>query len=326
MRHEEYQYLDLLQQILDKGETKENRTGIDTVGIFGTQMRFSLKDQFPILTTKKVYWRGVVEELLWFIRGETDSKLLEAKGVNIWKGNTSREYLDKKGLVNYPEGESGCNYSWNWRHFNGKFEAEQVVPIDGSELGLEDAFEIFDPEKHDPVDMKRRVFKCKTGPNTGVDQLKNVIEKIRTNPNDRRLIVTAWNPLQVDQAALPPCHAFFQFYVCNGKLSCQVYQRSVDVPIGLPFNISSYALLTYIVAKITGLDLGDLIWVGGDTHIYVNQIEGVKKQLKRNPYDFPKLSINENIKNLEDVENSNFEDYKLIGYKSHDAIKLPFAI
>jgi len=325
-RHEEYQYLDLMQRILDTGEVKENRTGVDTVGIFGTQMRFSLKDQFPILTTKKVYWKGVVEELLWFIRGETDSKKLEEKGVNIWKGNTSREYLDKMGLYNYPEGEIGPGYGFQWRNFNGLYEADKIVPFDGLDMGLEDAYEIYHPDEHDPLDMKRRVFKCFTGPNGGIDQLKQVVDKIRTNPNDRRLIVSAWNPRQIEEMALPCCHLLFQFYACNNKLSCQVYQRSVDSFLGLPFNVSSYALLTCLIAKITGLEPNEVIWTGGDTHIYVNHLDAVKEQLKREPYPFPKLIIKKDIKTLEDIEAMSFEDFELVDYEYHPAIKAEMAV
>ena len=193
-------------------------------------------------------------------------------------------------------------------------------------MGLEDAFEYYNPEEHDPVDMIRRVFKQETGPNSGIDQLAQVVEKIRTNPNDRRLIVSAWNPAQIEQMAFPSCHMMYQFYVCNGKLSCQMYQRSVDSCLGLPWNISSYALLTCLIAKITGFEPNEVIWTGGDTHIYVNHIDAVKEQLSREPYSFPKLNIKKDIKTLEDIENMCLEDLELIDYKCHPPIKAEMAV
>lgn len=299
--HEEQQYLDLLKNILDNGVSKGDRTGVGTKSIFGTNMRFSLRDSFPILTTKKVYWKGVVEELLWFIRGETDSKLLEAKGVNIWKGNTSREFLDKKGHK-YPEGEIGPGYGFQWRHFGGFY---QYVSH-------------WHPEQ-------RRIWE-KTGEVGGVDQLQNVVNTLRTNPNDRRMIVTAWNPDTVDDCALPPCHMMFQFYVANGELSCMWTQRSVDSFLGLPFNISSYALLTCLIAKITGLKPGDLIYSGGDTHVYNNHFEQAKEQIAREPFPFPQLIIKKEIATLEDIEAMEFTDFELVNYQSHKTIKADMAV
>lgn len=291
-QHEEFKYINLMENILQNGIEKSDRTGVGTKSIFGTQVKFDLSKSFPILTTKKVFWKGVVEELLWFIRGETDSKKLEEKGVNIWKGNTSREFLDKKGL-GYPEGEIGPGYGFQWRHWNGDYKTTYVNP---------------------------------KWANEGIDQLQKVVDTLKTNPNDRRIIVSAWNPSQLEAMALPPCHLLFQFYVENGTLSCQFYQRSVDSFLGLPFNISSYALLTYLLAKITGLTPGTLTFTGGDTHIYLNHIEQVKEQLSRVPYQFPQLNIKKDVQTLKDLENLSLADLELVGYNSHPAIKATMAV
>lgn len=289
--HEEYKYLHLLERILDEGVVKGDRTGTGTKSIFGTQLSFDLSNSFPVLTTKKVFWKGVVEELLWFIRGETDSKKLEAKGVNIWKGNTSREFLDKKGL-DYPEGEIGPGYGFQWRWWGSNYK---------DSLGV-------------------HKYKC------GINQLGNVINTLKTNPNDRRMIVSAWNVAEIDKMALPPCHLLYQFDVADGKLNCQWYQRSVDSFLGLPFNISSYALLTCLVAKVVGLQPGKLTFAGGDTHIYLNHIEQCKEQISRVPFAFPKLNIKKDIKTLEDIENLSLEDLELVNYKSHATIKADMAV
>jgi thymidylate synthase len=297
--HDEYKYLHLLERILDEGVVKGDRTGTGTKSIFGTQLSFDLSNSFPILTTKKVFWKGVVEELLWFIRGETDSKKLEEKGVKIWVGNTSREFLDKKKLNNYDEGWIGPGYGWQWRwwgadylHYMNREESERQFVY----------------------------------PSGGVDQLANVLNTLKTNPNDRRMIVSAWNVAEIDNMALPPCHLLYQFDVSDGKLNCQWYQRSVDSFLGLPFNITSYALLTCLLAKITGLTPGKLTFAGGDTHIYLNHIEQCKEQISRIPHAFPTLNIKKDIKNLQDIENLSLEDLELINYKSHAAIKADMAV
>ena len=301
--HEECQYLDLMQDILEKGTESDDRTGVGTWSIFGTQMRFDLSKSFPVLTTKRVYWRGVVEELLWFIRGETDSKILEEKKVNIWRDNTTREFLDKRGL-DFPEGEIGPGYGWQMRNFGGTYEMRH---------------------RHEGDFLKgvKHLTKIKDG----IDQLSNVVDQIKNNPNSRRIIMTLWNPKQVDKTALPPCHGIcIQFYVRDGKLSCLMHQRSVDSFLGLPFNISSYSLLTCLLAKLNGLEPGELIWVGGDTHIYKNHINQVKEQLTRIPYEFPQLNIKKELNSLQDIEELNFEDLELIDYKCHPSIKAPMAI
>ena len=298
-QHEEYKYLHLLQKILDEGSVKGDRTGVGTKSIYGTQLKFDLRNSLPVLTTKKVFWKGVVEELLWFIRGQTDSKLLEAKGVKIWTGNTSRAFLDKKGL-RWREGEIGPGYGFQWRHW-GKYYDE--VPA-GTPEGI----------------VHSRVVAG------GVDQFAKVIETLKKNPNDRRMIVSAWNPDQIDMMALPPCHLLYQFDVTDGYLNCQWYQRSVDSFLGLPFNITSYAVLTYIVAKTVGLKPGTLTFAGGDTHLYLNHMDQVKEQLARVPFAFPKLTITKELNSVEDIEKLELADLVLEGYQSHAPIKAEMAV
>jgi len=250
------QYLDVLQDILDNGVDKPNRTGIDTRSVFGRQMRFDLSKGFPLVTTKKVFLKGIIHELIWLLSGNTNIKYLTDNGVKIWN-----EWADENG-------DLGPVYGAQWRNFNGQ----------------------------------------------GIDQIKDVIERLKKDPNDRRMIVTAWNPAQIAQMALPPCHCFFQFYVANGKLSCQLYQRSCDMFLGVPFNIASYSLLTMMVAQVTGLQPGEFVHTLGDAHIYHNHFEQVKEQLSREPFSLPTMRINPNVKNIDDFK---FEDFELIGYKSH---------
>lgn len=292
MNQEEKNYLNLLQQILETGSKREDRTGVGTLGIFGTQLRFSLQDDtIPLLTTKKMFTKGIIEELLFFIRGETDTKKLEEKGVNIWKGNTSRQFLDSRGLKHLPEGSLGKGYGYQWRKF-----------------GAEEAFNTRLPAE------------------AGVDQLAQVFDSIKKDPMGRRHIVTAWNPAQLNEMALPPCHMTFQFYVDNGTLSCQWYQRSVDCFLGLPFNIMSYAVLTRLMAEATGLKAKEVIFVGGDTHIYLNHIDQVKEQLSRDPFVFPKMKINKKLESLKDIESLVHTDFEIVDYKSHPSIKATMAV
>jgi len=295
-------YQELMQEILDDGIQKENRTGIDTISIFGTRIKLNLQDGFPILTTKRVFWRGVVEELLFFLRGETDTKKLEDKGIGIWKNNTSRKFLHANGLL-YPEGEMGPGYGFQWRNFGGRYTTLVWNDDSGHRIISREIDKGFD----------------------GVDQLQQVVDRIQSHPDCRRHIVSAWNPQQLPQMALPPCHLLYQFYVNDSKLSCQWYQRSVDVPLGLPFNIASYALLTHIIAAICGLDVGNLIFIGGDTHIYENQLNGVREQLSREPEPLPTLGISRKIRSLKDAEKLRFEDFELLDYVSHTKIDCPFA-
>lgn len=284
---EEKNYLNLLQTIIDTGSVRQDRTGVGTKSIFGSQLRFSLENNtLPLLTTKKTFFRGIVEELLWFIRGETNSKSLESRGVNIWKGNSSREFLDKRGLSHYAEGEIGPMYGFQWRNFGS-------MRPDGAH---------------------------------GIDQLQNCFNLIKTDPYSRRIMVTAYNPTVSHMCALDPCHLFYQFYVDKGKLSCNFHMRSVDYFLGLPFNVASYAVLTLMMAKATGLQGGELVFTGGDSHVYLNHEAQVLEQISREPYPFPTLKIHKNISSIKDMERMQFEDFELVNYQSHPAIKADMAI
>lgn len=291
--NDEQKYLDLMKSILENGEERDDRTGVGTLGIFGTTLRFSLEENtLPLLTTKKMFTKGIIEELLFFVRGETDTKKLEANGVNIWKGNTSREFLDKRGLSYLPEGSMGKGYGKQWRawgYWEGGYTLQDI---------------------HNP----------------GIDQLSNALHMIKNDPNSRKIIVSAWNVEQLKEMALEPCHCFFQFYVNNGQLSCQWYQRSIDTILGLPFNITSYAILTHMMAKASGLKAKELIFSGGDTHVYKNHIDAAKEQLTRGPYPFPKLNIKKDINSIEDMEKLSFEDFEIVGYQNHSAIKAAMAV
>ena len=289
MESMESQYINLIKHILKNGISKDDRTGIGTLSIFSYNMTFNLRESFPLLTTKKVYWKGVVEELLWFISGSTDSNVLKEKGVRIWEGNSSREFLDSQGLSHYDQGDIGAGYGFQWRHFGAKY------------TNMYDSYE-----------------------GQGVDQLKDVIYKIKNTPDDRRIIMSAWNPTDLDKMALPPCHIFVQFWVDTNKkeLHSQMYQRSCDVGLGVPFNIASYALLTCIIAKLCDLTPGDFHYCMGDTHIYKNHIDAIKLQITRDPYDFPKI----NIKDITDIDNIKFDDIELIDYKYYENIKMNMAV
>jgi len=286
--HDEYQYLDLIKDIIENGNVKGDRTGTGTISKFGAQMRFSLADQFPLLTTKRVFWRGVVEELLWFISGSTDATKLSDKKVHIWDANGSRDFLDKRGLKDREVGDLGPVYGFQWRHFGATY-----------------------------TDMNADY----TG--QGVDQLQQVIDQIRTNPNDRRIIMSAWNPSDLDAMALPPCHCLVQFYVCDGALSCQLYQRSADLGLGVPFNVASYALLTYMIAHVTDLKVGEFIHTLGDAHVYSNHIEPLKIQLERVPKPFPTLNIKRKVENIDDFT---LEDFELCGYAPHPKIAMEMSV
>jgi len=285
------QYLDFVKHILDDGEKKEDRTGTGTISTFGYQMRFDLSKGFPLLTTKKVFLKGIIHELLWFIKGETNIKYLVDNNVKIWNdwpykkytessefnGETMEEFIEKiKNDDSFAQkwGELGPVYGYEWRHFEGK-DAE-----------------------------------C--------DQLSWVINEIKTNPNSRRLIVNSWHAAYVDRMALPPCHMAYQFYVRNGKLSCQLYQRSADAFLGVPFNIASYSLLTMMVAKICGLEPGEFVHTFGDCHIYLDHIDQINLQLSREPKALPKMIIHGDAKNIEDFK---YEDFELVDYDPHPAIK-----
>lgn len=286
--HDEYQYLNLAQRILDVGIWRADRTGVGTLSLFGAQHRWDLRHHFPLLTTKRVFWRGVAEELLWFVRGSTDAKLLQAKDVHIWDENSTRQFLDSRGLTDHAVGDLGPVYGFQWRHFGATYTS-----ADADYTGQ------------------------------GVDQLAQLIETIKTNPTDRRLCMSAWNPAALAQMALPPCHMFAQFYVADGHVSCHMYQRSADLGLGVPFNIASYALLTYMVAHVCGLKPGELIHSMGDAHIYMNHIEPLREQLLREPTAFPTLRIKRAVTEIDQFE---FDDFELLGYNPQARIKMDMAV
>jgi thymidylate synthase len=292
------QYLDLLQYILDNGVKKADRTGTGTISIFGYQMRFNLEEGFPLLTTKKVFLKGIIHELLWFLQGDTNIKYLVDNGVNIWndwpyesyvkemRKDASSEVLTQEQFIEKIKaderfaqqwGSLGPVYGYQWRNFNSQ----------------------------------------------GIDQIQNVIDTIKKTPHSRRIMVVAYNPVQADSMKIPPCHSLFQFYVADGKLSCQLYQRSCDVFLGVPFNIASYALLTIMIAQVTGLKPGEFIWTGGDTHIYLNHLDQVKLQLSRQPKKIPTIKLNPNIT---DIFSFHYEDFTLENYDPHPLIKAPISV
>lgn len=262
------QYLELMQQIIDSGVEKSDRTGVGTKSLFGYQMRFNLNDGYPLVTTKKLHIRSIIYELLWFLRGASNIQYLQENGVRIWN-----EWADENG-------DLGPVYGSQWRSW--------MTP-DGN----------------------------------SIDQISNLISKIKNNPDSRRLIVSAWNVADIEKMALPPCHLLFQFYVVNSTLSCQLYQRSADIFLGVPFNIASYALLTLMVAQVCNLRAGDFVHTFGDVHLYNNHLEQAQTQLKRDPFRLPCMQINPDVDSIFDFE---FEDFKLINYKAHPHIKAEVAV
>ncbi len=280
----EQAYLDLLRLVISEGTEKGDRTGTGTLSHFGAQLRFDLASGFPLLTTKKVHFKSIVYELLWFLSGSTHVDYLQENGVRIWNEWATAEQTAR---FNRPAGDLGPVYGHQWRNY-------------GATKNEEGRYH-----------------------NDGVDQITQVIEQIKTNPNSRRLIVSGWNPGEAEQVALPPCHTLFQFFVAGNKLSCQLYQRSADLFLGVPFNIASYALLTHMVAQVCGLDIGEFIWTGGDCHIYQNHREQVELQLKRDLYTPPTLTLNTEVT---DIFAFNYEDISVNGYESHPAIKAKVAV
>jgi thymidylate synthase len=263
-----HQYHQLMQHVLNQGVQKSDRTGTGTLSVFGYQMRFDLADGFPMVTTKKLHLKSIINELLWFLKGSTNNNWLKERGVSIWNEWAA------------PDGELGPIYGYQWRSWpapNGQH----------------------------------------------IDQISEVVNSIKTNPDSRRLIVSAWNVADIPRMALAPCHAFFQFYVADGKLSCQLYQRSADIFLGVPFNIASYALLTHMVAQQCNLEPGEFIWTGGDCHLYSNHLEQVELQLSRKPFPLPRLVIGRKPASLFDYA---FEDFEIVGYECHPHIKAPVAI
>ncbi|MFK8160981.1 MAG: thymidylate synthase [Lewinella sp.] len=298
-------YLKLLEDILEKGTVKGDRTGTGTRSVFGYQMRFNLADGFPLLTTKKVHWKSIVHELIWFIRGETNIRYLVQNGVRIWNEWPFQHYLEVNGLT-----EKFPKHTDVWKAEMKVFVARIIEDAD---------FAVTYGELGPVYGRQWRNF-------NGVDQLAEVIEAIKTKPDSRRHIVTAWNPADIPEmakAGLPPCHTLFQFYVANGRLSCQLYQRSADTFLGVPFNIASYALLTHLVARECGLDVGDFVHTLGDAHLYSNHLEQAKKQLTRTPRQLPTLSF---TKNAPGIFTIGFDDIILEGYDPLPGIKAPIAV
>lgn len=278
----EYAYLTALQKVLSEGVSRQTRNS-KTLSLFGVKLDFDISLKFPLMTTKKMYWTGILHELLWFISGNTNSKFLEEKRVRIWKGNSTREYLDSIGLEHYPEGDCGPIYGFQWRHFN--------APYTGTDSNYE---------------------------GQGIDQLKNVINLLRTDPTSRRIFMTSWNPCQLSEMALPPCHVSYQFYVrtvhSKRYLDCIMYQRSGDMFLGVPFNIASTATLVYIIGSITNLSPGKISILIGDAHIYEDHIEQVKEQIQRRPYVFPTLTFNTAITDIDDLKYYYFKIENYIHY------------
>jgi len=303
------EYHNLLKKILSEGEKKEDRTGTGTIAIFGTQMRFDLSCGFPLLTTKKVPFKLVYSELLWFIAGDTKLKTLLSNNNHIWDEWPFKWYLKANNLT-IPEVNSE-EWKAQMREFTDKIMADEEFSNKWGDLG--------------PV-YGKQWRRWKTPEGLEIDQLKNVVETIKKNPDSRRIILSAWNPSDLEEmakAGLPPCHCLFQFFVSGGRLSCQLYQRSCDTFLGVPFNIASYSLLTIMIAHVTGLKAGEFIWTGGDTHLYLNHLDQVKEQLGREPKEAPRLKINEEVKDLFEFK---MEDIELIGYDPHPSIKAPIAV
>lgn len=285
------QYLDLLQHILDNGIVKEDRTGTGTKSVFGYQMRFDLSNGFPLVTTKKTFLKGIISELLWFIEGSTDERRL-----------AEIHYSDKR------ENIIGKNTVWTAN-----------ADAQGKALGytntetIKELGPVYGAQWRSWMGAKGKAY----------DQLADVINQIKTNPDSRRIILNAWNVAEIDNMALPPCHTFFQFYVANGKLSCQLYQRSADVFLGVPFNIASYALLTMMIAQVCDLEVGDFVHTFGDAHIYSNHMDQVNLQLSRTPHNLPSMKINSEVKDINDFKMSDFE---LLGYECDESIKAVMAV
>lgn len=299
------QYLDLISHIADNGVFKGDRTGTGTLSVFGYQMRFDLQQGFPLVTTKKVHLKSILHELLWFIKGDTNIRYLVENGVGIWNEWPYQSWLRQTGADHQYEMHSD-EWKAGLKEFVERIKTDEDFASQYGDLG--------------PVYGRQwRNFE-------GVDQLAQIIDDIKTNPDSRRLIVSAWNPKDIPvmaKSGLPPCHSLFQFYVSEGKLSCQLYQRSADVFLGVPFNIASYAALTMMVAQVTGLGLGDFVHSFGDAHLYTNHMDQIKEQLSREPLPLPTLKINPQVNNLFDFV---YDDFELVDYQSHSAISAPVAV
>ncbi|SBT32355.1 bifunctional dihydrofolate reductase-thymidylate synthase, putative (DHFR-TS) [Plasmodium ovale wallikeri] len=286
-QHPEYQYLNIIYDVMMNGNKQDDRTGVGVLSKFGYMMKYNLAEYFPLLTTKKLFVRGIIEELLWFIRGETNGNILLNKNVRIWEANGTREFLDNRKLFDREVNDLGPIYGFQWRHFGAEY------------TNMYDNYE-----------------------NKGIDQLKNIINLIKNEPTSRRIILCAWNVKDLDKMALPPCHILCQFYIFDGKLSCIMYQRSCDLGLGVPFNIASYSIFTYMLAQVCNLQPAEFIHVLGNAHIYNNHIDSLKIQLNRIPYPFPTLKLNPEIKNIEDFTIS---DFTIENYVHHDKIAMDMA-
>ena len=295
-------YLDLLRRIIDEGAVKGDRTGTGTKSVFGHQMRFDLSEGFPLLTTKKVFLKGVIHELLWFLAGDTNIGYLVRNGVHIWDNDAYRYYGElcaEKGLAPISR-----------EQFLIEAEQGNTSNIEGYNYGY----------LNHVYGYQWRSWPRPDG--RSIDQISEVIDTIRRNPNSRRMLVSAWNVAEVEQMALPPCHVMFQFYVADGRLSCQLYQRSADTFLGVPFNIASYALLTMMIAQVCGLQAGDFVHTLGDTHLYLNHLDQAAEQLSREPRKLPTMRLNPDVKSIFDFR---YEDFTLEGYDPHPAIKAPMS-
>ena len=298
-------YLDLMQHILDRGVRKDDRTGTGTLSVFGYQMRFDLSDGFPCVTTKKLHLRSIIHELLWFLRGETNIASLARENVRIWNEWPFERYFRASG---YDDPPGSPVWNRELKMFNQRMQSDSAFAHEQGELG--------------PVyGYQWRSWPTPDGRH--VDQIAQLVDSIRSNPDSRRHIVSAWNVGQIDEMALPPCHALFQFYVAEGRLSCQLYQRSADVFLGVPFNIASYALLTRMVAQVTGLEAGEFIHTFGDAHLYLNHLEQAREQLSRDPRPLPTMKINPDVTDLFAFR---YEDFELVDYDPHPTIKAPIAV
>jgi thymidylate synthase len=283
---DEQKYLDLIKKILEEGEIRNTRNSV-TKSLFSEKLDFDISESIPFITTKKLAWKTVIKELLWFLSGSTDNKKLLDQDVKIWVGNSTREYMDSIGFSEREVNDLGPIYGHQWRHFNAEYKDHKTDYT-----------------------------------NKGVDQIQQIIHLLKNDPMSRRIILSAWNPCQINQVNLPPCHMMCQFYVSSNKeLSCMMYQRSADIGLGLPFNIASYAVLTYILAKLTNLKPKKLSITIGDAHIYENHIEALKEQIKRDPYEFPKLELNSE-KEYNKVEDFDINDFKILNYKCFDHLKM----
>ena len=296
------QYHDLLNRIMTEGITKSDRTGTGTKSVFGHQMRFDLSEGFPLLTTKKVFLKGIIHELLWFLNGDTNIKYLVNNGVHIWDNDA-------------------------YRHYNNLCIRHSVLSVDMDTFLAAAAKGVVSPIDGYTFGDLNRVYGCQwrswaTPDGGAIDQIEQVVNTIKNNPDSRRMIVSAWNVADIEGMALPPCHVLFQFYVANGKLSCMLYQRSADTFLGVPFNIASYALLTMMIAQVCGLEPGEFIHTLGDTHLYLNHLEQAAEQLSRTPRKLPTMRLNPDVKNLFDFK---FEDFTLEGYDPYPTIKAPMS-